>query len=82
MPNGGLAWIEKKHLSDQRTRSSLPPIAPRCGRKPTTRRRWFLKPRRSVALDYVESRPRAAGLKVRHRDGQAGFVRANQVWGF
>lgn len=34
-----------------------------------------------VALDYLEA---AAGgwIKVRHRDGQSGFVRANQIWGF
>jgi hypothetical protein len=36
--------------------------------------------RRGVALEVIEL---GAGpwVKVRHRDGQIGFVRANQVWG-
>jgi SH3-like domain-containing protein len=35
---------------------------------------------KGVALELVE--PVAAGwAKVKHRDGQSGFVRGNQVWG-
>jgi hypothetical protein len=36
--------------------------------------------RPGVALEIVE-RGSGPWVKVRHRDGQTGFVRANHVWG-
>lgn len=76
---GGLAWIEKKHLSDIHTvvvtaaradvRKAPEPAAP-----------LVFQAERDVALELVEYG--AAGwLKVRHRDGQSGYVLASQVWG-
>ena len=35
---------------------------------------------KNVSLDYLEAAP-GGWIKVRHRDGQSGYVRANQVWG-
>ena len=35
---------------------------------------------KNVALEYLESVP-GGWIKVRHRDGQSGFVRAKEVWG-
>ena len=35
---------------------------------------------KGVVLELVEAGP-PGWVKVRHRDGQAGFVRVNQVWG-
>ena len=35
---------------------------------------------KDVVLELVEVAD-AGWVKVRHRDGQSGFVRANQVWG-
>ncbi len=35
----------------------------------------------NVSLAYVETVP-GGWIKVRHSDGQEGFVRAGQVWGF
>jgi SH3-like domain-containing protein len=35
---------------------------------------------KNVALEYLEAAP-GGWIKVRHRDGQSGFVRANQIWG-
>lgn len=35
---------------------------------------------KDVLVDLVEPGP-AGWAKVRHRDGQQGFVKANQVWG-
>ena len=35
-----------------------------------------------VVLDLVDAAPGTAGwVRVRHRDGAAGFVRISQVWG-
>jgi SH3-like domain-containing protein len=76
---GDLAWVEKKFLSDARTvvvnvaladvRQSADDGAP-----------TVFQARKGVALEIAEL---GAGLwvKVRHRDGQTGFVRANHVWG-
>ena len=48
---------------------------------PAERSPLVFEAEKNVALDYVDA---AAGgwIKVRHRDGLTGFVRANQVWGF
>jgi SH3-like domain-containing protein len=76
---GDLAWVEKKNLSDMRTvvvtakladvRENVEDAAP-----------LVFQARQGVALEIVEL---GAGpwVKVRHRDGQSGYVRANQVWG-
>ncbi|MBK1681210.1 SH3 domain-containing protein [Rhodocyclus tenuis] len=77
--DGGLAWIEKKNLVERRTlivtaaratvRQSADESAP-----------LVFEAEKGVALDFVEAA--AAGwARVRHADGQSGFVRANQVWG-
>lgn len=76
---GGLAWIERKHLSELRTvqvvadpaqvRSAADDGAP-----------LAFEAEQGVALELLET---VAGgwARVRHRDGQTGFVRGNQVWG-
>lgn len=78
--DGGLAWIEKKSLSERRSlivtagraevRQSASDSAP-----------VVFEAEKSVSLDYLEMAP-GGWIKVHHADGQTGFVRANQVWGF
>ena len=76
---GGLAWIDKKFLAEKRT---LIVIADRAvvRQKAEDEAPMVFEAEKNVALEYVES---AVGgwVKVRHRDGASGFVRANQVWG-
>ncbi len=77
--DGGLAWVEKKHLAERRSlivavgradvRQSADTAAP-----------LAFEAEKGVVLDYLETLP-GGWVKVRHRDGQLGFVRANQVWG-
>ena len=76
---GGLAWIERKSLSERR---SLIVTAARAEvrQSPDEAAALFFEAEKSVALDYVETLP-GGWVKVHHRDGQSGFVRANQVWG-
>ena len=76
---GGLAWIEKKYLVDKRS------LIVQAERADVRQKADELSPlvfsaEKNVILEYVES---AAGgwVQVRHRDGQTGFVRINQVWG-
>jgi SH3-like domain-containing protein len=76
---GGLAWIEKKALSDRRSvivtanRAEVRQVAEDAAAV-------VFEAEKNVSLDYVETAP-GGWVKVRHRDGQSGFVRANQVWG-
>ncbi|MEI7613233.1 MAG: SH3 domain-containing protein [Betaproteobacteria bacterium] len=76
---GGLAWIEKKFLAERRSvivtasraeiRKSADASSP-----------LVFEADKNVALDYLEAAP-GGWVKVRHRDGPFGFVRANQIWG-
>lgn len=76
---GDLAWVESKMLAPRRNvvvsgasarvRDSAADVAP-----------LLFSADKGVLLEWVE--PAAAGwIKVRHRDGQAGFVRVTEIWG-
>jgi SH3-like domain-containing protein len=76
---GGLAWIEKKYLSARRS------LIVTAGRAEIRQSADVSAPvafeaEKGVALDYLETAP-SGWVKVRHRNGQSGFVRADQVWG-
>jgi SH3-like domain-containing protein len=80
---GTIAWIEKKSVADKRVlivRGTVADIlaGPEAGAPVVFR----AEP--NVLLELVD--PEAMGstpgwVKVRHRDGQVGFVRIQQVWG-
>ena len=76
---GEFSWIESKLLSDRRTVMVKVPLAP-VHESADERSPIVFQAQQHVLLDLVEV---AAGgwLRVRHRDGQGGFVRAVQVWG-
>lgn len=77
--DGGLAWIEAKSLGNRRTvlvnaaravvRQKADESAP-----------IVFEAEKNVSLDYLDTAP-GGWVKVRHRDGQMGYVRSNQVWG-
>ena len=76
---GGLAWIERKYLAEKRT------VIVRVERAEVRRQADDSAPlafaaEKGVVLDFQENLP-GGWVKVRHRDGATGFVRANQVWG-
>lgn len=76
---GDLAWVEKKHLSD--ARMVVVTVARADVRQAADRNAPLVfQAERDVALELVE-RGSTGWLKVRHRDGQTGFVLATQVWG-
>lgn len=76
---GDLAWMERKSLAEQRmlivtaraaeVRTQADAAAP-----------LVFEADKDVVLELVEAGP-LGWAKVRHRDGQSGFVRVNQVWG-
>jgi SH3-like domain-containing protein len=76
---GGLAWIEGKHLSERR---SLVVTAPRAEIRQTdkTEASVLIEVEKWVGLELLE--PASPGwVKVRHRDGVTGYIRSTQVWG-
>lgn len=77
---GGLAWIEKKFLNEKR---SVIVTADRADirQKADEGSPVVFAAEKNVAMDFVEVAP-GGWVKVKHSDGQSGFVRANQIWGF
>lgn len=76
---GDLAWIEKRLLSEQRTvmvRADRAQVRVQADDKAEL----VFEADKDVVLDLVES-DTGGWAKVRHRDGQQGYVRAAQVWG-
>jgi SH3-like domain-containing protein len=76
---GDLAWIEKRLLAEKRTvivRGDRAQVRAQADDKAPL----VFDAEKDVVLDLVE--PAAAGwARVKHRDGQQGFVKAAQVWG-
>ena len=77
---GSLAWIERKHLAMRRSvivRADQAEIL----KKSEEGAPLAFSAEKNVSLEHLETLP-GGWVKVRHRDGQEGFVRAGQVWGF
>ena len=77
--DGGLSWIEKKFLSDKRTVIVTAERA-EVRQKADESSQLIFEAEKNVSLEYLESAP-GGWIKVRHLDGQSGFVRGNQIWG-
>ena len=76
---GELAWIEKKYLSDQRMVLVTSPLA-EVRQSTDVKAPIVFKAEQSVVLEFIEN---ASGgwAKVRHRDGQSGYIKISQIWG-
>ncbi len=77
--DGGLAWVERRFLSEQRTVQVVAERAQVRGEANDAASLAF-EAEKGVALELIEAGV-AGWAKVRHRDGQTGFVRGSQVWG-
>jgi SH3-like domain-containing protein len=76
---GDLTWVEKKALSDKRTVVVTAPFAD-VRQSASEQSPIVFQAQQGVALELAE--PQASGwLKVRHADGQVGYVKINQIWG-
>ncbi len=81
--SGTVAWIERKEASERRTLIVRVPVAD-VVTAPEANAPLVFKAEQNVVLElvdpaYVSNTPGWA--KVRHRDGQQGYVRIAQVWG-
>jgi SH3-like domain-containing protein len=77
---GELAWLEKRLLSEKRTLLVKADRA-QVRAQPDDTAPLAFEAERDVLLDFLEPGP-TGWVKVRHRDGQQGFVKTVQVWGF
>jgi SH3-like domain-containing protein len=76
---GELTWIENKHLAEKRFLLVTAPVAQIRERAEDGATVAF-EAEENVLLELLEV-VRGGWLRVRHRDGQEGFVKVTQVWG-
>jgi SH3-like domain-containing protein len=79
MAGAPLAWVEKKALSDKRFVVVRTPSADVLATGDPAAKIVF-RAEQHVLLELMEP-PVSGWAKVRHRDGQIGFVSIQQVWG-
>lgn len=78
---GDLAWIERRLLAEKRTVQLRERAAVRAEAQETAAP--VFEADADVLLDLVEPgpTPTMGWVRVRHRDGPQGFVKAAQIWG-
>jgi SH3-like domain-containing protein len=76
---GSLAWVEEKALSQKRYVIVTAPQA-EAYQAANTSSGLVFQALQNVVLEQLESAVNG-WVKVRHRDGQIGYVRTQQVWG-
>jgi SH3-like domain-containing protein len=77
---GNLAWIEKRLLSQKHNvmvRAERAQVRVQADDEAVV----VFEAERDVLLEFIENGP-LGWARVRHRDGQQGFVKSTQVWGF
>jgi SH3-like domain-containing protein len=83
---GTIGWVERKSLGDRRTLVVRVPLA-EVHANPDDNAALIFRAEQNVLLELAEPAASAATtsmpgwVKVRHRDGQTGFVRITQVFG-
>ena len=83
---GAFGWIPNKSLSDKRMLLVRVPVA-EIRANPDDGSPLVFRAEQNVMLDLAESAASPGTtatpgwVKVRHRDGQSGYVRVNQVFG-
>ena len=76
---GEVAWVENRLLGDRRTALVTVPLADiRAAAAPQSP--LVFEAYKQVLLEVIEP-PAGEWVKVRHRDGQQGFIRVAHVWG-
>lgn len=77
--SGTMAWVEKKALSNKRC-VTVTTAKAEVHAAPDTKSPLVLAAEKNVTLELLE--PGKNGwAKVRHRDGEVGFVKIEEVWG-
>jgi SH3-like domain-containing protein len=77
--SGSLAWVEKKMLSQQRYVVVTVPLAD-VHQAADPNSTLIFQAEENIVMEWLDSDTKG-WVKVRHSDGQAGYVKVNQVWG-
>jgi len=77
--SGKLYWVEKRVLSNDRYVFALLPLVD-VRSEPNSGAALSFQVRQQIALQMIES-PGTGWIKVRHQDGNVGYVRSTEVWG-
>jgi SH3 domain protein len=77
--SGGLYWVEKRALSNKRYVFALLPLVDVHAEPDINSKRLF-QVRQQVALERIESTG-TGWTRVRHQDGNMGYVHSAEVWG-
>lgn len=77
--SGALYWVEKRLLSSTRYVFALSPVLDVRAEPDLGAPRLF-QVRQQVALERLESTG-TGWVKVRHQDGDVGYVRSTEIWG-
>ena len=77
--NGEIAWVENKALGDRPTVMVTVPLAD-IRAQPSPQAALVFEAYKQVILE-VAGPPADGWVKVRHRDGQEGYIRVAHVWG-
>jgi SH3-like domain-containing protein len=78
---GGISWVEAKQLSAKRTvlvTAANAEIRSDAGSASTL----LAKLEKDVVLEVADPKLNNGWLKVKHRDGIAGYILISSVWGF
>lgn len=77
--SGALYWVEKRVLSNKRYVFVLLPLLDVFA-EPDFKAARLFRVRQQIALERLDSTG-TGWVKVRHQDGEVGFVRSTDVWG-
>ncbi len=77
--NGEVAWVENKALGDRQTVLVTVPLAD-VRAAPSAQSGLVFEAYKQVLLEILEP-PAEGWVRVRHRDGQQGFIRLSHIWG-
>lgn len=77
--SGSLAWVEKKALSQQRYVVVTVPLAD-VHKSADMNSELLFQAVENIVMEWLDSDV-TGWVKVRHSDGQVGYVKVNQVWG-
>jgi SH3-like domain-containing protein len=76
---GELAWVENRRLAERRTVMVKVPLA-QVRERADESAAIVVEAQQNVIFDLLEAGS-GGWLRVRHRDGETGYIRASQVWG-
>ena len=77
--NGEVAWVENKSLGERQTVVVTVPLAD-VRAAPSAQSPLVFEAYKQVLLEITEA-PADGWVRVRHRDGQQGYIRLSHVWG-